>query len=202
MNYLRTPAIISTLFPSYFNLPGNKNGIKLTFDDGPELGVSDTILSILDSHKIQATFFMLGNKVERNPGLAKEIFAAGHQIGSHSYEHLDAWKINPAIWNESVQKGQDILEDILQSKTLYFRPPYGHFIPGINKSPTESQIIFWNLMPGDFDSRINLEDFLNRTLIHTKNNDIVVLHDNLKAAPLLLPALPRLLTSWKEKKLL
>jgi len=202
MYYLRTPSIISTLFPSYFNLPGNKNGIKLTFDDGPELGVSDAILTILDSHKIQATFFMLGNKAEQNPGLAKEILAAGHQVGSHSYEHLDAWKTNPSNWNKLAQKGQDTLEDILQQKIAFFRPPYGHFIPGINKPPIESQIILWNLMPGDFDSRINLGDFINRTIIHTKNNDIVVLHDNLKAAPLLLPALPRLLTNWEEKKLL
>jgi peptidoglycan/xylan/chitin deacetylase (PgdA/CDA1 family) len=202
MYYLRTPSIISILFPSYFNLPGNKNGIKLTFDDGPELGVSDAILTILESHKIQATFFMLGNKAEQNPGLAKEILAAGHQVGSHSYEHLDAWKTNPSNWNKLAQKGQDTLEDILQQKIAFFRPPYGHFIPGINKPPIESQIILWNLMPGDFDSRINLEDFINRTLIHTKNNDIVVLHDNLKAAPLLLPALPRLLTNWEEKKLL
>jgi peptidoglycan/xylan/chitin deacetylase (PgdA/CDA1 family) len=202
MYYLRTPSIISTLFPSYFNLPGNKNGIKLTFDDGPELGVSDAILTILDSHKIQATFFMLGNKAEQNPGLAKEILAAGHQVGSHSYEHLDAWKTNPSNWNKLAQKGQDTLEDILQQKIAFFRPPYGHFIPGINKPPIESQIILWNLMPGDFDSRINLGDFINRTIIHTKNNDIVVLHDNLKAAPLLLTALPRLLTNWEEKKLL
>lgn len=61
--------------------------VYLTFDDGPS-GRTQEILDILDKYDVKATFFVLGNNVERNPETTKRIYDSGHFIASHGYSHV------------------------------------------------------------------------------------------------------------------
>src|SRR5437763_934557 len=58
-----------------------------TFDDGPSADVTPRILKTLAEHKAHATFFVLGRQVKQNPDLLRQIVAAGHSVGNHSYSH-------------------------------------------------------------------------------------------------------------------
>ena len=67
-----------------------QDGIKrafLTFDDGPTPGVTDDILSTLDTHGIKATFFVVGRMAARHPDLLRRVHSAGHTVANHSYSH-------------------------------------------------------------------------------------------------------------------
>lgn len=201
MNYLRPPSFFTSLFPSYFRMDESTKGIWLSFDDGPEPGVSDRVLTILAQYQVRALFFLLGKNVQKNPELAKEIQSAGHWIGSHSQTHPDAWKVAPKVWNEDVRKGHETIAAVLGKSPVFFRPPYGHFIPGLNQFPQKSKTLLWTLMPGDFDEKLQGNDIAARTLENIRTREIIVLHDSLKAAPRLLSALPIILDGIEEKRL-
>src|SRR5437870_7380905 len=64
-----------------------RNGCALTFDDGPNPRVTPKLLDLLEKHRVSATFFVLGKYVEQYPQLAREIAAAGHVIGNHTFSH-------------------------------------------------------------------------------------------------------------------
>src|ERR1700733_16002825 len=62
-------------------------GYALTFDDGPHAQGTPAVLELLAAHDVRATFFLVGDQIERNPALAGEIIAAGHQVGVHCQRH-------------------------------------------------------------------------------------------------------------------
>src|SRR5437868_1772723 len=72
--------------PSVWRGPGTRRAIALTFDDGPSES-TPAILEILAQYKAPATFFLCGANVDRLPAIAREIAAAGNEIGNHSYLH-------------------------------------------------------------------------------------------------------------------
>ena len=70
---------------------GRNKLIALTFDDGPGLNTEE-ILKILDDKQVKATFFMLGNSIEKRPDLVKEVYSKGHEIANHTYNHINFFK--------------------------------------------------------------------------------------------------------------
>jgi peptidoglycan/xylan/chitin deacetylase (PgdA/CDA1 family) len=97
--------------------------ISLTYDDGPSDVLSRKIFTLLAKHNVKATFFMLGHKLQSATEVADEFDRSGHEIGSHSYSHLNAWKRSPlAVY-------RDIKHGLAMTKTIgvctLFRPPHG-----------------------------------------------------------------------------
>src|SRR5580693_5389268 len=70
-------------------------GYALTFDDGPHACGTPAVLEILARERMRATFFLVGEQVRRNPGLAREIVAAGHVIGLHCDRHRNLLRLAP-----------------------------------------------------------------------------------------------------------
>ncbi len=97
----------------------------LTFDDGPEPGQTEYILSVLKKHNIPATFFMIGEKVQAHPELLALVQASGHAlIGNHSWSHPNFHDIPPAEQALEVDKTAAQLAKTVQAQ--YFRYPYGN----------------------------------------------------------------------------
>ena len=69
--------------------------IALTFDDGPSNSVTSKLLHLLADFRAHATFFALGHKIESDTEACALISGGGHEFGSHSYRHLNAWKESP-----------------------------------------------------------------------------------------------------------
>ena len=100
------------------------SSVVLTYDDGPSANFTPELLDLLAEYKAPATFFVLGVQADNNSEVVPKIAARGHEIGSHSYAHLNAWKDLPWKVANDIEAGIDCLRrnDV---EITYFRPPNG-----------------------------------------------------------------------------
>jgi peptidoglycan-N-acetylglucosamine deacetylase len=104
---------------------GRHPHVALTFDDGPDSTSTPAFIAMLDQLGWQATFFMIGAMVNRLPGLAAEVAAAGHEVASHSYEHLDQRFCSPRAVRADIEHSVEVIADATGQYPRWFRPPYG-----------------------------------------------------------------------------
>lgn len=93
--------------------------VYLTFDDGPIPNVTDFVLNTLNSFGIKATFFCIGDNIQKHPQVFERIKNEGHAIGNHTYNHLKGWKTDDETYVKNFWKCQEL------TSTNLFRPPYG-----------------------------------------------------------------------------
>ena len=98
--------------------------IALTFDDGPNPPYTEKLLEILARHNVKATFFMPAKNLERFPDLGKEIMAAGHVIGNHSYSHKFSNNFKSLTFELEINQAQKTSEDILGKRPALYRSPW------------------------------------------------------------------------------
>ena len=102
----------------------NKKIIALTFDDGPNPPYTNELLEILAKHQVLATFFMPAKNLEKFPELAREIVAAGHVIGNHSYRHQFANHFKTLKFEKEITRAQTVIESITGKKPALYRSPW------------------------------------------------------------------------------
>ncbi|MCD8151922.1 MAG: polysaccharide deacetylase family protein [Clostridiales bacterium] len=100
--------------------------IALTFDDGPDGAYTPLLLDGLRERGVHATFFLLGKQIELYPEIVEEMFADGHEIGIHSYEHVDLESLSEAAACEQIQKTGDRICELTGEWPSFVRPPYGN----------------------------------------------------------------------------
>lgn len=182
----KTPEILKAFASDLtWNKSRNEKCVYLTFDDGPSAGVTDKVLDILQEYDAKATFFCVGEMAEKNPALLRRIKAEGHSLGNHTFRHESGWKTENSAYFRSYLACNDLVAAKL------FRPPYGR----ISKSQTKlikkrSEIIMWDVLPGDFDQQVSATTCVKRIKANTKNGSIIVLHDNPKFKEKVLEVLP------------
>jgi peptidoglycan/xylan/chitin deacetylase (PgdA/CDA1 family) len=106
------------------SLCASKKAIVLTFDDGPSLEATPALADLLAQHGTRASFFVVGNRAEANPGLVARLLSEGHEIGNHTQTHLNAWKVSPLASLRDIRAGRRTLA-LLGVPHGSFRPPYG-----------------------------------------------------------------------------
>jgi peptidoglycan/xylan/chitin deacetylase (PgdA/CDA1 family) len=99
----------------------------LTFDDGPHREGTPAVLEVLERHGVHATFFLVGEQVARNPSLAAEIVAAGHEIGLHCDRHRNQLRLGPRAVRADIERGAARIEETTGRPITRYRPPYGIF---------------------------------------------------------------------------
>ncbi len=187
--WTKTNVVIRKLFSNYvWNIPNEEKKIYLTFDDGPTPKITNWILDQLKGYNAKATFFCVGNNIESNIEIYKNIIKQGHSIGNHTFNHLNGWKTN----------NQDYIENVEQSKNLeseLFRPPYGKIKPSQSKIIRKLgyKIIMWDILSADFDITISPEKCLENVISNIEPGSIIVFHDSQKAFKNLEYTLPRTL---------
>ena len=193
---IKTPNIITYFFQDYWwKLLTHHKEIYLTFDDGPTPEVTDEVLSLLKIYRAQATFFCVGQQIEKYPLLFKKIVQEGHTIGNHTYTHLHGWYAPPKLYIEEIEKTSAIIQKLVGYKPRFFRPPYGKFSPSVKKYIQKKyQIVMWDVLSGDFDPQTTPEDCITNVLSTFDKGSIIVLHDSLKVGKKLLDILPTLLS--------
>jgi peptidoglycan/xylan/chitin deacetylase (PgdA/CDA1 family) len=188
---VRTPFYIKLLFPGLLcTLPKtDKAVLYLSFDDGPNSGVTPWVLDTLKKYNAKATFFCIGKKVETNPEIYSQILAQGHSVGNHSYSHPNGWKTGFKKYIEDVGRCAKSVNSRL------FRPPYGRIglrqMSALQKK--NYQIVLWDVLSGDFDPKLSKEQCLKNVLQNSKNGSIIVFHDSEKAFEKLSFVLPLIL---------
>lgn len=189
------PYILKKTFPSIcWNFSKIKTKkIFLTFDDGPTPQVTDNVLDILDKYNAKATFFCLGENVEKYPETYNKIIKNKHSVGNHTFSHINGWTTKNKKYFYDVELANSII------KTNLFRPPYGKITPSqIRVLKKQYKIILWDVMSMDYDKRISKKKCLKNIYKFTQNGSIIVFHDTLKAQEKLFYLLPIILEKFSK----
>lgn len=167
--------------PVIFRSPKNTKKIALTFDDGPHAVNTPEILKILKERNIKATFFVLGKQLERNPHLGTMIVNDGHDLGNHSYDHVDIRKVSLKKFHSSVKKSEAVISNHTKnSRVKLIRTPFGRFDFRIFYYILKRNLVFVSWTVDTFDSFIRESEKLvsyNNGLT-VKNRDILLLHED------------------------
>ncbi len=100
--------------------------VALTIDDGPDPDVTPRVLDALDASSAKATFFCIGERVQRHAALAREIVARGHRIENHSHRHRhDFSLLGPAAYHREIGAAQRAIADAVGRAPRFFRAPAG-----------------------------------------------------------------------------
>ena len=227
MAYLKKISALGKFFyPSLlWNLPKSGNTLYLTFDDGPIPEVTPWVLALLKEYHAKATFFCIGENIVIHPEVFDQILAEGHNVGNHSFNHLNGWKTPISTYIENVEKAEEIIFEKLESRNQrqesrhkkqdfrkenkekrnknlkLFRPPYGKITPKQIKllQGQGFKIVMWEVISGDFDLNISPKDCLNNVIKNSKPGSIVVFHDSIKASANLKEVLPKVLEYFHQK---
>ncbi len=175
--FIRLNFYLNSICKSYEK---NTNDVFISFDDSPNNDTTPLILDILEKHGVKATFFIIGNKAEKNLALVKEIANKGHILGNHSYSHSNFFPLkSKSKVIKEIQKTDSIIKKINPKELNLFRPPFGVTNPIIATSVknTNYKTIGWSLR--SLDTIIKKpEKLLKRLYNKTKGGDIILLHDN------------------------
>lgn len=189
MKAVTVPVFLRIFYPSLlWTMPEGNKRLYLTFDDGPNPEITSAVLDILDNYGAKATFFCVGENVQRYPAVYDSILHRGHLTGNHSYNHLNGWKTPLNEYYENV----NLCRNCVDSK--WFRPPYGRITPSqIQALKKEYTIVMWSVLSYDFDPETTPRQCVDYVLDNTKDGSVIVFHDSLKAANNVLFALPEVL---------
>ncbi|MCI8778427.1 MAG: polysaccharide deacetylase family protein [Bacilli bacterium] len=168
----------------------SKPMIALTFDDGPSI-YTEEILETLNTYHSNATFFVLGNKIEAHSGTIIKMYQYGNEIGNHSYNHRSLTKLSLEEQREQIEKTQDIIKKYTGFTPIYLRPTYGSVNSKLRNN-TNLDIVLWNVDTKDWKYK-DVNTIVNNTLRDVKDGSIVLMHDTHKrtseAIKILIPKL-------------
>jgi peptidoglycan-N-acetylglucosamine deacetylase len=104
---------------------GRADHVALTFDDGPDPAWTPAFLEVLANWQVHATFFMLGSMAAREPVLAAEVAAAGHEVAVHGWAHGYTVLRSPWAVADDLARARDAVADATGAQPRFYRPPYG-----------------------------------------------------------------------------
>ena len=190
----RIPSAVPGLFPDFrWTGAADARTVHLTFDDGPHPEWTPRILDMLAEGGHKGTFFLVGENAERYPAIFDRIREEGHSWGNHTMRHESGWTTGHFAYLKSYLECERITGSGL------FRPPYGRIRRSQARAiGARSEIVMWDLLTGDFDSRRSAKDCLEATLRHLQPGSIAVMHDSDKAAARTMDLLVGLLHHMEE----
>ena len=172
--------------------------VYLTFDDGPIPEVTPKVLAILDKYQVKATFFMVGENIDKHPEVFEQVVRAGHSIGNHTYNHLKGWRTsheeymaNVAQWETAVMRHMP--NGHLAPVLNRFRPPYGKawFWQRYALHKKGYRLIYWDILTRDYDHSVTPQEMLANIQRNTRPGSIINFHDSLKSNERMLTVLPQ-----------
>lgn len=167
------PAVLSADGPA--QIETDRPLIALTFDDGPRRSTTETLLDGLAERGVKATFFLVGEMIPGCEDLIRRMAEEGHQIGTHSYDHVYLTGLNAADFSRQVSRTETLLQDILGHGGFALRPPYGMIDNGVEKR-TGSPLILWSVDPEDWDDK-NTDRIVEHIVAQVRDGDVILLHD-------------------------
>ena len=203
--WIKTRRIIKKIFSNYiWDVSNTEDGttIYLTFDDGPIPEITEWVLKELKKYHVKATFFCIGDNIDKNPEIFKKVISDGHSIGNHTFNHLNGWKTASDVFIENTK----LCEESIQKNSCYklrstiFRPPYGKIkaSQSIKIRKLGYKIIMWDILSADFDPTVSQEQCLENVLSNLRPGSIIVFHDSTKAFKNLEYVLPKTLAYLRE----
>ncbi|MFC5449392.1 polysaccharide deacetylase family protein [Paenibacillus aestuarii] len=165
--------------PPIYNCSLQSRHIALTFDDGPDPVHTPIILDLLRQYDAKATFFVVGEQLERHPELARRIVDEGHEIGNHSFYHPYLTKLTSSEIYKELIDTELLIRRITGKRTRLFRLPY------LEKNPKVMQIvnelgykpIMCSIDTYDYEA-VGFRDIVKSVMTSSKRGEIVLFHDS------------------------
>ena len=198
------------LGPNWTRLPAAAGGaaIAITIDDGPDPQITPRVLALLEAHGARATFFCIGERVARHPGLAREIVRCGHAIENHSQRHLHRFSLlGPRALAQEIGRAQQSIAAATGEVARFFRAPAGLRNPFLEPvlARANLRLVSWTRRGFDTVSGSPAR-VLGRLTRHLQSGDILLLHDGHAArtaagGAVILEVLPLLLAAVTAARL-
>ncbi len=199
------------LGPNWTALPDRMaaaGAVAITIDDGPDPAVTPRVLDVLDEHQARATFFCIGELVERHSELAREIVNRGHTIENHSQRHLHRFSVlGPRAIATEIERAQETIERVTGRRPQFFRAPAGLRNPFLDPVLARMGLRLASWTRRGFDTvNPDASVVFERLTRKLRGGDILLLHDGHAANtasgnPVILEVLPRLLQALRAARL-
>ena len=174
-----------------------KPKIALTFDDGPNIKYTPMLLDGLKERGIKATFFLVGQWIERYPDSVRQIVDAGHEIGNHSYSHVDFVGAGEEVIRQQMEKTDALIREVTGSDPVLARVPSGSYDSRVIRLLRQEgyEVIQWDVDSIDW-KKPPAKEITERILTKVQNGSIVLFHSG---AATTLEALPDVIAGLRAK---
>jgi len=160
--------------------------LALTFDDGPDANITPLVLKTLYDNKIKATFFFLGNQVQRSPEVVRQVASAGHEIENHTFSHQDLARLrHPEQIRKQIDDTQAALAGVGVS-AHFLRPPYGS-INDVVKTTANMPLIVWNIDSQEWRTSMSPDAMAGSIISQARPGAIILMHDTHRVSAEALP---------------
>ena len=149
--------------------------LALTFDDGPRRSTTSKLLEGLDQRGVQATFFLIGKQIEGNEDLILQMAEGGHQIGVHTFDHVELKGLSRREFDLQVGRTRALISGLVGEGNYWLRPPYG-LMDSEAKSWCGGPVILWSVDPEDW-KELDADRVTQRILENVEDGDVILLHD-------------------------
>lgn len=198
LNRARTIQLFGEIYP---RVETSQKVIALTLDDGPNEKI-DTVLAILKKNHVKATFFPIGNLMEKDLSPIRKIIKAGHELGNHSYTHRILSLRSYETIRQEIEPTDKLLRESGYLGDIHFRPPYGMkiFMLPLYLKQNNRKTITWDISP-EGDPELNKDpNKLAQFVIHqTTSGSIILLHPMNDGRAASLQALDPIIRGLKAK---
>ncbi|MDO5623736.1 MAG: polysaccharide deacetylase family protein [Pseudomonadota bacterium] len=199
------------LGPNLVRLPAAaaaRGEVALTFDDGPDPATTPHVLDMLDAAGMRATFFCIGEQVQRHPALAREIVRRGHALENHTQTHPHAFSLHgPRRMAREVAAAQRTLAEVAGRAPRFFRAVAGLRNPFLQPVLVRHGLHLASWTRRAYDTRTShAATVLARLTRGLAAGDILLLHDGHAARtpagePVVLAVLPGLIAALRARGL-
>lgn len=149
--------------------------VALTFDDGPRSSTTGPLLDGLALREVPATFFLVGSRIPGNEDLVRRMAAEGHQIGLHTYDHVELKGLSRKDFDLQVGKTRALVTGLVGEGNYWLRPPYG-LLDKNAESWCGGPVILWSVDPEDWKDD-DVDRVVSAVVEHVSDGDIILLHD-------------------------
>jgi len=178
----------------------SKNQIAITFDDGPHPEFTPKALDLLKQHNAKATFFCIGQEVEKHPDILKRMLSEGHVVGNHTYSHSKSFGFfNTEKVISELKQANQVFKELTGKDMQLYRPAFAVTNPMIERAVKQVKVhsIGWNVRSLDTTSR-SKKMILKRIVQKLAKGDVILLHDTSQKS---IEVLEQLLLFLEEKNL-
>ena len=182
---LATVAGYNTMSPTsqlygrtFIGLPRGARRMALTYDDGPNDPYTWRIMEVLERHGVKATFFLVGQFVQQKPEIARALVAAGHVIGSHTWNHPNLIFCSTSEVRRQLEQAQKAIFDATGVEAKLFRPPFGGRRPASLRAVRAFGLlpIMWNVTCYDWKAE-SAKEIVGHAVRQIRGGDVILLHD-------------------------
>jgi peptidoglycan/xylan/chitin deacetylase (PgdA/CDA1 family) len=157
----------------------DRGAVALTFDDGPGAQGTPSVLAVLATEGVAATFFMTGEQIRDNPAIAREVVAAGHEVGVHGDRHRNLLRVGPRALRHDLDRAAQTIGEVTGVAPTHYRPPYGvlNAMALALCAQRGWEPVLWTRWGRDWRARATAESIVREITNGLAGGDVLLLHD-------------------------